>query len=445
MILIPEKCKFVFDVLTSAGYKCYAVGGCVRDSLMGRTPTDWDFTTDASPSQIEKCFSQYKTLDIGKNFGTITVVNENDTFEITTFRCDGKYTDSRHPDSVTFTSSLEEDLSRRDFTMNSIAYSPNEGLVDPFDGYTDILNKTIRCTGDPLVRFSEDAIRIIRGLRFSSVLSFEIEDCTRCAMLSLSKELSKVHPSRIRKELSGLLVGSNAVNILDDFREVIAVIIPEIKPMFNFKQNNPHHKYDVWTHTLKAFENTPASELHRISVLFHDIGKPFVKTTDKKGTDHFKLHQQKSADLAKVILNRFCYPSSFISDVLLLIKYHDERFKDLRYDVKRILKCIGERLFFVLTDIMYSDIMGQSEFRRAEKLSHREKVISTAKEIIENGECYTLSALSINGDDLVSLGFTGVLIGNTLNNILDLVIRDKLKNSKEELLKFASDILNDNS
>lgn len=441
MIFIPDNCKFIFENLIAAGFKCYAVGGCVRDSLMGRTPADWDFTTDASPSQIESCFLNYKTLDIGKNFGTITVINGADSFEVTTFRCDGSYSDSRHPDSVTFASSVEEDLSRRDFTMNSIAYSPDEGLIDPFDGYSDIKNEIIRCTSEPFLRFQEDAIRIIRALRFASVLSFEIEEKTCSALISLADTLSKVHPYRIRKELNGLLLGDDAVQILNDFRDVIAVIIPEIKPMFDFKQNNPHHKYDVWLHTLNALKNTPATELHRLTVLFHDIGKPYMKTTDKKGIDHFKQHQQKSADVSKDILRRFGYSSALSSDVLLLIRYHDERFRELRYDVKRMLGILGERLFFILTDVMYSDIMGQSKYKRGEKLSYRDLIISSAKQIIADGECVSLKELAVNGNDLILLGFKGSRIGTVLNKLLDLVLRDLLSNTKEELLDYASKIV----
>lgn len=445
MISIPDNCKFIFEILHNAGYKCYAVGGCVRDSLMGRTPADWDFTTDASPAQVEKCFSQYKTLDIGKSFGTITVVNGKDSFEITTFRCDGEYIDSRHPDEVYFTSSVEEDLKRRDFTINSIAYSPQDGLVDPFDGYSDINKGIIRCTGESAIRFSEDAIRIIRCLRFASVLSFDIELQTRNAILSLADSLSKVHPSRIRKEFSGLLTGANAEKILREYRDVIAVIVPEIMPMFDLRQNNPHHQYDVWNHTLAALSNNKNSELLRLSVFFHDIGKPYMKTTDKKGVDHFKGHQQKSAELAKGILKRFSYPSSFISDVEMLIRYHDERFRNLRYDVKRMLGTMGEDLFIILLDIMYSDIMGQSEYRREEKLRYREEIIREAEKIIADRECCSISQLAINGNDLLSMGFSGIEIGEILDMLLDLVLKDEIDNNREELMKCVAIRFADNN
>ncbi len=441
MIKIPPKCNLIFEILINAGFQCYAVGGCVRDSIMGRIPSDWDFTTDALPSEIERCFSEYKTLDIGKEFGTITVIIGDDSFEITTFRCDGEYTDSRHPDSVIFTSSVIDDLSRRDFTMNSIAYSPVDGLVDPFNGVQDIENKIIRCTGKAAVRFNEDAIRMLRALRFASVLGFSFEESTRQAVFEYSYLLSNVHPSRMRKELSGLITGDNIHSVLSEYRDVLAVIIPEIKPMLDTGQNNPHHIYDVWNHTLQALKNSKNTEVHRLCVLFHDIGKPYLKTTDAKGVDHFKKHQLKSAEIAEKVLRRFCYPSDIVADVTLLIRYHDERFRNLRYDIKSMLKVLGERLFFVLTDIIYSDILGQSEYKRAEKLRHRELVISTAQQIIADGECYSLSMLCVNGSDLLKFGIKGKTVGCVLDELLNLVISDKAENKKEVLLSLVPAIV----
>lgn len=441
VILIPEKCKVIFDVLINAGFQCFAVGGCVRDSLMGRVPSDWDFTTDASPFEIENCFSEYKTLNIGKEYGTITVIFGDDSFEITTFRRDGAYSDSRHPDSVTFTNSIIDDLSRRDFTMNSIAYSPADGLIDPFNGVLDIKNRIIRCTGEASVRFNEDAIRMLRALRFASVLGFTLEESTRHAIFDCAELLSNVHPSRMRKEFSGFLTGDYIFDIVSDYRDVLSVIIPEIKPMFNVTQNNPHHIYNVWDHTIEALKNSKNTEVHRLCVLFHDIGKPYLKTTDSKGIDHFKKHQNKSAEIAEIVLRRFCYPSDVVSDVTLLIKYHDERFRNLRYDIKRILGILGERLFWVLMDIIYSDISGQSDYKKEEKFLHRELVVKTAQQIITANECYSLSQLAVNGNDLVACGIKGKEVGRVLRELLNLVISDKAKNELEELLLFVPSVL----
>lgn len=435
MVSIPEKCKFIFETLYKNGFMCYAVGGCVRDSLMGRIPLDWDFTTDAKPEEIEICFSDYKTVDIGKKYGTITVINKEDSFEITTFRCDGVYSDTRHPDAVTFATSINDDLSRRDFTMNSIAYSPKHGLVDPFGGVLDINNRIIRATGNAKERFEEDAIRILRGLRFASNLGFDFDDSTANALVSSSFLLSKVHPARLRKELSGLLTGGYVFDVLSKYRDTLAVIIPEIEPMFNTTQNNPHHIYDVWNHTIKALSNSKNTELVRLCVLLHDIGKPFLKTTDSVGVDHFKKHQLKSAEIATDILRRFGYPSKFISDVTMLVRYHDERFRNLRYDIKRLLNILGENLFFTLTDVISSDISAQSEYKREEKYSHLELVVKTAKEILDGGECFSLSQLSVNGNDLHVLGFQGKDIGLILNKLLDDVMRERVSNVKEPLLK----------
>ena len=441
MIEIPEKCKFIFEKLNDAGFQCYAVGGCIRDSIMGRVPSDWDFTTDATPSEIEACFSEYKIVAIGKDFGTITVITDDDSYEITTFRYDGEYTDSRHPDSVGFTKSVVDDLSRRDFTMNSIAFSLDNGLVDPFNGVKDINNRVIRCTGNASVRFNEDAIRMLRALRFASVLGFTLEQDTSAALLEFSPLLSNVHPSRMRKEFSGLINGDFICEVLSVYRDVVAVIIPEIKPMFSTTQNNPHHIFDVWNHTLASLRCSKNTELHRLCTLFHDIGKPYLKTTDIKGIDHFKKHQLKSAEITEGILKRFCYPSDIISDVVLLTKYHDERFRNLRYDIKRMLNILGERLFFVLTDIIYSDISGQSEYKREDKFSHRELVVNTAQQIINNGECYSLAMLSVKGNDLLNLGIEGKAIGCVLQELLYLVISDNAENNRDELLSLVPSIL----
>ncbi|MBQ4568844.1 MAG: CCA tRNA nucleotidyltransferase [Ruminococcus sp.] len=439
MINIPQKCKIIFEIFEKNGYECFAVGGCVRDALMGKVPADWDFTTNALPDDILRLFSEFKTIEVGKKYGTIAVVINNECFEITTYRVDGTYSDSRHPDYVQFSSSIEEDLSRRDFTINSMAYSCKAGLIDPFDGLNDIKNRIIRCTGEPKRRFCEDALRILRALRFSSVFQFKIEENTKNAIFECMEGLSLVHPNRLRKEFTGLLSG-NPQHILLEYRDVLAVIIPEIKPMFDLAQNNPHHCYDVWKHTVVALSHTAPSDILRLAVFFHDVGKPYVKTTDSLGIDHFKKHQFHSEKIANRVLSRFCYPKSLISDVCVLIRYHDERFRNLSVDIKRVMGAVTQRLFNELLLISYADIMAQSEYQKDKKLAYREKVLTEAKRIINDGECYSLSQLAINGDDLVSLGYRGKEIGIILNTLLKMVIKGTAENTKESLIKSINSI-----
>lgn len=440
MISIPNKCKFIFETLENNGFECFAVGGCVRDSLRGVEPQDWDFTTNATPDELLSIFSEYKTVDIGKSFGTICVISQGVSFEITTYRTEGDYSDSRHPDSVVFSNDICDDLSRRDFTMNSIAYNYKMGLVDPFGGFDDIRNGIIRCTGVPVERFSEDALRIIRALRFSSVLGFSIEKNTSEAIFECKERLCQVHPHRIRKELSQLICGKNAHLVLYEYKDVISIIIPEIKDMFYCDQHNPHHIFNVLEHTLKALEYCPQDEVLRLSVFFHDIGKPYMKTTDEKGIDHFKKHPAKSAEIAEKILKRFGFPSNVLSDVITLVRYHDERFRKKSEDIKRVLNVTGERLFFKLFEISSCDIMAQSDYQRTEKLEYLKKVEQEARRILKNGECYSLKRLAVRGNDLITLGYEGEQIGFLLNELLKMVIKGKVKNEKADLIDMVQKI-----
>lgn len=439
MIKIPDKCNFIFEILENYGFECFAVGGCVRDALMGKEPFDWDFTTNASPEKILNCFSEYKTVEVGKKYGTITVVSDGMSYEITTYRVDGEYSDSRHPDSVTFSTSIIEDLRRRDFTINSIAFSPTRGLIDPFNGAEDIKKGIIRCTGVAQDRFSEDALRILRALRFAARLDFQIENQTKEAIFEFKDRLRFVHPNRLRKEITGILMGK-VQNVLFDYREVLAVVIPEIRPMFDLSQNNPHHCYDVWTHTVVALSHTLKNEVLRLAVFFHDIGKPYVKTTDDNGIDHFKKHQVYSEDIAQKVMERFCYPGTMISDVCTLVRYHDERFRNLTADIKRVLSKVTPRLFNDLLLVSYSDIMAQSEYKREDKLAHRDEVFKEADRIISENDCYSLSQLAVNGNDLIELGYKGQEIGLILSTLLKMVIKGTAENTKSSLIKSIKSI-----
>jgi len=441
VIKIPEKCNFIFNKLSENGFMCFAVGGCVRDSIMGKEPMDWDFTTDAKPQEICSVFSDYKIIDIGKKFGTVCVISDNESYEITTFRSDGNYSDGRHPDDIKFCDSITEDLSRRDFTMNSIAYSVERGIVDPFNGIEDIKNKTIRCTGEPQRRFCEDGLRILRAVRFASVLGFDIEPCTNKGIFECKDMLSNVHPYRMQKELTSLIMGDCASSVLIAYSQILAVLIPEIEPMFNCAQNNPHHKYDVWNHTVKSISYAPQNVLIRLCLLFHDCGKPFVKTTDSKGIDHFKTHQIKSAEIATTVLKRFGYPSSVIRDVSLLVRYHDERFRKLNENIKNVLGVLGKDLFELLLLVAFCDMSAQSKYKREEKLSYHEEVKKEFRRIIETNQCYSLSQLAVSGSDITALGFKNKNVGIVLEKLLAAVIKGEVVNDKDELIKFASRII----
>ena len=326
---IFEKSLFVFDVLQNNGFECYAVGGCVRDMLLGITPNDIDFTTNANPDEILQCFKDYKTFELGKKFGTISVVNDDMIYEITTYRIDGSYEDGRHPDSVTFSRNLQDDLSRRDFTINAMAMDKNGNVVDLFGGKQDLENKLIRAVGKPQKRFSEDALRIFRALRFSAKLGFSIEPETAASCHELSGLLSKVHPQRMQDELSRLLMTKNPENVLYEYRDVIGVIIPEFKPAFDFRQNTPHHRYDVFTHIIKSLCFAPEDLLIRVSLFFHDIAKPLCHTQDISGLSHFKGHPIKSAEISSEILRRFGYPKELALKVATNIITED--LKNLKF------------------------------------------------------------------------------------------------------------------
>ncbi len=437
MISLPQKTDFIFENLNKNGFECFAVGGCVRDLLMGNTPQDYDFTADALPHEILKCFDDYKVFDTGIKYGTISVINNDECYEITTFRVDGEYSDSRHPDEVLFSKNIYDDLSRRDFTVNSIAFNKNRGVVDPFGGIEDINNKIIRATGNANERMREDALRILRGLRFSSKLGFSIDDNTLNAMYENKELLTHIHPFRIKAELEGLLKSDNVSEILYSHREIIKEIIPELSPMFYCVQNNPHHRYDVWTHTVKAVENVPSDLTLRLAALFHDVGKPFSITTDKKGVNHFKGHQYISEKISSEVLSRFGFPKNLIKDVSRLIIYHDERFRNINVDVKRVLKDIDAELFKKLLLLSKADTLAQSEYRRQEKLSHIQEVEAEFEKIIAEGECYKISQLNINGDDLKTLGYKGREIGEALSECLDAVIRGEIENNTKALLDYV--------
>ena len=441
-INLPDNASFIINKLEENGFECFAVGGCVRDSIIGHEVHDWDFTTNATPDEIISCFSDYTTIDIGKRFGTICVVVNGENYEVTTYRTDGEYNDARHPESVCFSNDINDDLSRRDFTINALAYNDRIGVVDEYGGIADLEYGVIRCVGEPDLRFTEDALRIMRALRFASTYGFSIEKRTSESILKNKEKLNLVASERIVTELSKLLVGDHCDFILRRYKDVIATIIPEVSVMFNFDQKSLHHNKDLWKHTVSAVKNTPKNEIMRTAMLLHDLGKPMTVSTDAEGHCHFHNHPKLSAEMASTILKRLKYPTSFINTVRLLIEYHDTRLTPQSKVVKKYLCKLGEDNMRMLLSIQRADILAQSFYKREEKLSTLDAVVVEFERVIQSGECYSLDTLCINGRDIIHLGVSkGAIIGQVLNKCLEKVIDGSLPNSKEELLMFSKHMI----
>lgn len=442
-ITIPKNVNYIINTLEKNGYEAFVVGGCVRDSLLGIEPKDWDITTSAKPDEIRKCFEGYQIIDIGEKHGTIGVVIDGESYEVTTFRIDGDYFDSRHPDSVAFTDNIELDLSRRDFTVNAMAYNDTKGLADPFNGKTDLKYRALRCVGDPDTRFSEDALRILRALRFASVYNLSIENRTSASILKNRTELNKIAVERISSELNKFLCGDNVNFLLKRFKDVFAVFIPEIVATFDCEQNTPHHKRTVWKHITAAVAAIEPDPLLRTVMLLHDIGKPLARRTDSKGRDHFKGHHHFSAVLSKSVLERLKFPTKFIDDAVTLIEYHDVRFTDNKKQIKHVLNSIGEINFKKLIKVQYADVAAQSRYKRESKIYNLELCQKAFEEIVESRDCYRLKDLNINGSDLIHLGVTdGKTIGHILQLLLDSVIDEEIPNESVILKKRALEIYN---
>lgn len=437
-ILLPQNVKTITDILKNSGYESFIVGGCVRDSLMGLTPHDWDICTSAKPEQIKKCFENFNTFDSGIKHGTISIVIDKEIYEVTTYRIDGEYSDNRHPKSVTFTDDITKDLARRDFNINAMAYNESVGLVDPFNGQTDLQSKTIKCVRNPDKRFNEDALRIIRALRFASTYGLSIEKNTSESIIRNAHLLNNIAVERISTEFNKLICGKGAEDILNKYREVIAVFIPEIRKMFDFKQKTKHHNRDVWHHTTHSVSQIDNDALLRITMLFHDLGKPDVCTYDADGSTHFKGHPKYSAQKAEVILRRLKYPTSFIEDCIKLIIYHDVRFNGTKRQLKHVMSAIGEDNVRLLLKVQRADMMAQSDYKHKEKLETLDNACKVFEEILVENSCFTLKQLKVNGNDLKNIGITeGKQIGKTLKYLLSLVIDEKVKNEKSALLNKA--------
>lgn len=432
---IPEKAKIIFQLLEDSGFECYLVGGCVRDMLMGKAPHDTDITTNATPEEIKAVFSDYHTIDIGIKHGTITVMIEGEPIEITTYRKESAYSDGRHPDSVSFTHNITDDLSRRDFTVNAIAYSPTKGTVDPFGGQSDINSKTLRCVGTPAERFTEDSLRILRGLRFASVLGFSIDKDTEDAMYDCRELIKIVSPERIYTEITKLLCGQNAGEIIKNYSDILAIPLPEIKEMKGFEQHNFHHIYDVLGHTAKVVDSVyPAVHL-RLAALFHDCGKPDCFSLDDNGVGHFYSHASISAHKANEALLRLRCDTATREKVVKLVKIHDTPIEPDIKTVRRKLQKYGENLFFDLIKLQRGDNMGLSPDYLYRQETY-DKLESLARQIIEENQCFSLKDLAVNGRDMMGLGLKGKDIGSALDELLKAVMDDRCANDKESLIKY---------
>ncbi len=432
MITIPNDVENIINILSANGRKAYVVGGCVRDSIMGREPDDWDVTTDASPKELKKIFASFRTVDTGIDHGTVLVVSGKTPVEVTTFRIDGEYTDNRHPDSVTFTSNIEDDLARRDFTMNAIAYNHEDGIIDPFRGREDIENKIIRCVGEPDKRFNEDGLRIMRAVRFSSVLGFTIEEKTAESIIKNENLLGAIAAERLSKELMKLLCGENVFEVLTKFRSVIGVFIPELKLEFDFKQYGKKHAYDVWMHTVHTVNNIEANPVLRLTMLLHDTGKVATHAIDENGNSTFKNHAAVGGVIAENILRRLRFSKEYINTVSYLVSIHDKEVPETRIQVKEYIRELGEKNFIRLMKIRRADKSGLSKGYRdiADKLVF---AYSTFDEVMNNDEPYSIKQLSVDGNDLKKL-VPANDIGDTLNFLVETVIKHPEKNEKEILL-----------
>ncbi len=438
---MPKNVDIAINLLQSAGFEAYAVGGCVRDSLLGKTPNDWDITTSAKPEDMKSVFINFHCIDTGIKHGTVTVVIDGEPLEITTFRLDGEYEDNRHPKSVTFTSNLGADLGRRDFTVNAMAYSKMTGTVDLFGGQNDLKNKIIRCVGDPDRRFNEDALRILRALRFASALDFEIEEKTAQSLLKNRALLGNISEERIAKELLKLVCGKGAKRILTDFAPVLFEILPELQPMYKNSHDNPHHCYDIYEHTLIAVESIDPEPTLRFAMLLHDCGKPAVKKFDENGVAHFYGHQRISAEISAQILARLKVSNKFRDEILFLVSNHDrwELYENTE-KMPRYLSKFGLDGVLKLLKVMRADVLAQSpEYRyRLDQIADAEEI---AKNLAAQKPCLSLSELQINGRTLMDIGIPqGRKLGAVLAQLLDEVIDGVTKNTQEALTTRAREI-----
>lgn len=443
-ILVPEKAKYIVNTIQAAGFEAYVVGGCVRDSILGREPQDWDITTSAKPEQVKALFP--RTIDTGLQHGTVTIMQDKEGFEVTTYRIDGEYEDGRHPKEVVFTASLEEDLKRRDFTINAMAYNDEEGLIDLFGGMEDIERGVIRCVGDAKARFTEDALRILRAIRFSAQLGYTIDESTKAGIRALAPNLQKISAERIQTELVKMMVSAHPEKLRDAYdMNVTKEFLPEFDRCMETEQNNRHHCYSVGEHILHSVMGVaPVKEL-RLAMLFHDIAKPDTITTDEEGFHHFHGHAELGAEKTRQILRRLKFDNDTIAMVTKLVKYHDhdtgcEDAVTTRM-VRRFVNRIGEDACPWIFDVTEADILAQSDYLREEKLARVKEWRRLYEQVSAEKQCMSLKGLAVTGSDLIAQGMKpGRELGEVLQALLELVLDDPEANTKENLLEQAKNL-----
>ena len=432
---IPPQAAKALSILQQKGFEACLAGGCVRDMLMGLTPKDWDIATAANPQQVKAAFHGYRVFETGIKHGTVTVLVDHEPLEITTFREDVGYSDHRHPDAVVFTGSLREDVARRDFTMNALAFDPERGVIDYFGGAEDINGQIIRCVGEANHRFNEDALRILRALRFSSVLGFSIEEKTAASIRSNKELLRAVSVERITVELTKLICGRKASDVLQEFADVIAVVIPEILPMIDFQQHNEHHCFDVWRHTTEVVKNSEVTHVLRWAALFHDIGKPDCFSLGEDGVGHFYGHNARSKEKADAIMERLKFDHATRDRVLMLVTHHDTPIPPEKKLIKRYLNRFGEETLRQLLSLQRADTMGQAPKYRF-RVQEIENTLAVMEQVIAEAACFSLKDLAVDGNDMISLGLKGREIGAALDFLLNAVMDERTPNEKSLLLKY---------
>lgn len=436
---IPDGARRILQTLNGAGFEAYLVGGCVRDLLRGVEPYDWDICTPALPEETKRCFAGQRIIETGLKHGTVTVMDEGEPYEITTYRTEGPYSDSRRPDFVRFVPGLEQDLARRDFTMNAIAMDLEGNLRDPFGGEDDIKAGLIRCVGKPDQRFQEDGLRVMRALRFAAALGYDIEERTARAVHENRAMLDRVAVERINAELCKLLTGKNVGNVLRQYPDVFCQFWPRLGPLVTLEQNNPWHCWGGWEHTIHAVEAAPADVTLRLAMLFHDIGKPACKSTDENGIDHFYGHPAISAQMTDEMLRALKFDNRTRERVVLLVERHDAQLPPREQVIRRWLNRLGPEAFFQLLEVKRADSMGQTLEKVRDRLVELEEIRGKAEQILAEHQCLTMKDLAVDGRDVIAAGTAqGPAVGQVLDGLLERVLSGEIPNERDVLLNWIA-------
>ncbi len=435
---LPSPVLSLLRKLTGAGFSAYAVGGCVRDTCMGKIPHDWDLCTSAKPDDMKMVFAGERVVETGLKHGTLTVIRDHVPYEITTFRTEGAYTDHRHPDAVSFVDEIREDLSRRDFTVNAMACAEDGRVLDLFGGREDLSARIIRCVGEPELRFEEDALRILRALRFASMLDFSLAPDTAAVIHRLYPTLERVSAERIREELFKLICGPGVGRILREYADVFAFLIPPIASAVGYDQENPHHLFTVWEHTVRTVENVPPLLPLRLTMLLHDLGKPLARTTDERGIGHYAGHQRISAEIARKTMANLRCDTALTERVTRLVEAHDIPLDPTRKTMLHRLNRFGEEDLRALFLIHRADRISTGT-RNPDHADDRCRELNAALDaLLAEKPCFSLKDLAVNGRDLTALGMSGPEVGKALNCLLGAVLDETAPNEKESLLRLLA-------